>query len=268
MNDRKVILAPLIVMAAMLVWRTTYESQCVSLAIPLLVIAIIGYQTAQLALYRRRCFADCVFNVGSPLHRLYYRAALSVLLAVLLSVVAGLSLMLNVLSWSAPVLLLLAFDGFLLAAATPGGVRMLTNHFRPAIAGTASRSLLASVNALLLLPPLLALQYFSPFPPFLDQASLPNTIVQAYEALGSQCMATNLVVKFHAAKEGLAWWLTLRASMELSDPTYRWAAWTLFLLSGSLSVWAYSKLVVQVADFAVQGDRHNGVSRADNESTS
>lgn len=250
MKNPKLIAAPLIVMAALLVWRETYDSQCGSLGIPLLAIAIIGYQTAQYAIYRRRCFADCFFNERSRLHRYYHRAAIPVLLAVVLSVVAGLSLILSALTWSVPVLMLLGVDGLVVAAVIPRGVGVLARHLRPAMAGTASRSLLASANALLLLPPLLAVQYYSPFPTFLDQASLANTISQAHEALGSQCLPTDLAVKFHAAKEGISWWLMLRASVELAEPNYRWVAWPLFLISGSLSVWAYSKLIVQVSDFA------------------
>lgn len=250
MRNLRILAAVIVTLAGLLIWRITYGSQCVSTAIPLLVIILIGYQTAEYAVFRRRCFADCFFNDGTVLHRMFYRPYFSIGIAMFVSIVAGLSLLLNLLTWTPPVLALLAVDGFFLAFLTPGSAVLSEGHLRPSIARLATKNVIATLNAGVLLAALLAIQFYSPFPEFVDPASLSNTIAQAFRTVGSQCVATDFLAKLQVAKEGFSWWLMLRANVELADPTFRAAAWILFLLSGSLSVWAYSKLIVQVADLA------------------
>jgi hypothetical protein len=257
MRHLRILAAALVVFAALAVWRLTYGSQCASGVIPLLAIALIGFQTAEYAVFRRRCFADCAFSDGSFLHRFYSRTVLATALAIFVSAVAGLSLFLNLLTWTEPVLALLAADGLLLALVAPPLIRISSGHLRPGIARIAAKNIIAAVNAALLLGPLLAIQYYSPFPPFVDTASLPNTITQALQAFSSQCLATDFLAKLQAAKEGFSWWLMLKANVQLSDPTFRAAAWIIFLVSGSLSVWAYSKLIVQAADLASGSGERN-----------
>ena len=258
MRNLRILLATLATFAALVIWRETYSLQCASGAIPLLAIALIGFQTAEYAVFRRRCFADCAFEAGSFLHRFYSRTFLSILIAIFVSVVAGLSLLFNLLTWTEPVLALLAVDGLFLAFVTPAVIGVGSRHLRPGIARIATKNIVAAVNAALLLAPLLAIQYYSPFPAFVDQASLTNTISQAFQSFGSQCVPTDVLTKLQVAKEGFSWWLMLKANVQLTDPTFRVAAWIIFLVSGSLSVWAYSKLIVQVADLASGSGERNG----------
>ena len=258
MRQFRILAAVLVVFAALAVWRLTYDSQCASAAIPLLAIALIGFQTAEYAVFRRRCFSDCAFEEGSFLHRFYSRTTLSIVVAIFVSAVAGLSLFLNLLTWTDPVLALLAADGLLLAFIAPPLIRTGSRHLRPGIARIASKNIIAALNAVLLLVPLLAIQYYSPFPAFVDPASLTTTVSQALQSFNSQCLATDFLAKLQAVKEGFSWWLMLKANVQLPDPTFRVAAWIIFLVSGSLSVWAYSKLIVQAADLASGSGESNG----------
>jgi hypothetical protein len=258
MRNLRILAAVLAVFAALGVWRATYDSQCLSTAIPALLILLIAFQTAEYSIVRRRCFADCMFNDGTVLHRMFYRRYFAIGIAFFVSIVAGFSLLLNLLTWSDPILALLIVDGIVLAFLTPVVTSLGRQHLNPGIARIATKNVLIVINAGLLLAALLAIQYYSPFPRFVDPASLTNTVTQAFAAYGSQCLVTDFLAKLQVAKEGFSWWLMLKANVQLSDPTFRAAAWIIFLVSGSLSVWAYSKLIVQAADLASGPGEANG----------
>lgn len=258
MRNLRILAAVLAVFAALGVWRATWESQCLSTAIPALLILVIALQTAEYSIVRRRCFADCMFNDGTFFHRMFYRRYFAIGIAFFVSIVAGLSLLLNLITWQEPILALLIVDGVLLALLTPAVTALGRHHLNPGVARIATKNLLIVINAGLLLAALLAIQFYSPFPAFVDPASLTNTITQAFQAYGSQCLATDFMAKLQVAKEGFSWWLMLKANVQLADPTFRAAAWIIFLVSGSLSVWAYSKLIVQAADMASGPGEANG----------
>lgn len=61
----------------------------------------------------------------------------------------------------------------------------------------------------------------------------------------------------YVQKDAFAWWLMVRGSGHLEAPILRWAAWTVFLFSGTLALWAYSRLLVQMIAFAQAGEDGN-----------
>ena len=254
----RIVLALGLTGVALWLWRETYDVHCTALVIPGLVVCVIAYRSSRYTIARRRCLADGFVRPETMLHRMLSRPILPLVVAFVLSVCAGLVLLLNILTWPREVLWALAVDAGLVALAFAFMRRKAAEIFQPEAARLLAVHVLVVVNALGLLLVLVGLQYYLPFADFIDRSlALPDMIERASLAVGSDCVLIHALVRVHVAKEAVGWWLVLNASQHLSDPGFRLGAWILFLVGGSLSTWAWSGLVVQIVDWAFGARREN-----------
>jgi len=237
----------------LLVWSAFYASSCVVLLIPLLIVMVLTIATREQLRQRRRCVANCYFVSGSLLHRLVSSTKLVTLLSLAVSVGLTTLLLASVPGWGLPVLGLLALDAVLIALLYFGLLRAASSGLR--VRGPFrylfARRWAVMVNLPLVLTALLWLQLQQPPPLWLDGAmNLEETLRAASESVGSQCPLIDKVVRLNMEKDAFSWWLTLKGSGFIDDSRLRWVAWLLFLLSGTLALWAYSRLCVYLISSA------------------
>ena len=237
----------------LLSWSLFYSASCVVLVIPALMVVVLTLAARDQLRQRRRCTADCYFVQGSLLHRLVSSTKLVTLLSLAVSVGLTTVLLVSVPAWGLPVMALLTLDAVLIALlyfglfrAASGGLRV-----RGAFRYLFARRWAVMVNLPLVLVALLWLQLQQPPPAWLDGSlDLEATLRAASESVGSRCPLVDTAVRLNSEKDAFAWWLTLKGTAELEDSRLRWAAWLLFLLSGTLALWAYSRLCVYLISSA------------------
>jgi hypothetical protein len=239
--------------ALLLAWSVGYAGSCWALAIPMAVTLVLVLGLRERSMKRRRCAADCWFIKGTLLHRVLCSPWIVTLMALVVS--AGLSgvLMVNIPSLGFAQLTVLAVDAPLVAVLyalfrrAAGGIFGVNATFR----GLFARNWTIAVNVLLLLPALIVVQLEQPPPDWIDPAmKLEATLRVASGRVGSECPSINQVVGLQREAEALTWWLVITGTSAIEDRTLRWVAWLLFLVSGTLSLWAYSGLCVQLVHLA------------------
>ena len=234
---------------SLLAWSAFYASSCMVLLIPLLIALVLTLAAREQLRQRRRCAADCYFVEGSLLHRLVSSTRLVTLLSLLVSVGLTAVLLASVPGWGLPVLVLLALDAVVIALlyfrlfrAAAGGLRV-----RGAFRYLFARRWAVMVNLPLVLVVLLWLQLQQPPPAWLDSGlNLEATLRAASDSVASQCPLVDAVVRLNTEKDAFSWWLMLKGTAIIDDSRLRWVAWLLFLVSGTLALWAYSRLCVQL----------------------
>ena len=239
--------------ALLLAWSVGYAWSCWVLAIPLAVTLVLAAGLRERSMKRRRCVADCWFIKGTLLHRVLCSPWIVTVMALVVS--AGLSavLMVNIPSLGFSQLTLLAVDAPLVAILyvsfrrAAGGIFGVNATFR----GMFARNWTIAVNVVLLLPALVLVQLEQPPPDWIDPAmKLEATLRVASGRVGSECPAIDQVIRLQREAEALSWWLVITGTSAIEDRNLRWVAWLLFLVSGTLSLWAYSGLCVQLAHLA------------------
>lgn len=251
------VLLPALAVAAgpllLLSWSLLYSGPCVVLLIPALMTLLLTLAARDQLRQRRRCSADCFFVEGTLLHRLVSSTKLVTLISLAVSLALTTVLLVSVPAWGLAVMVLLTLDALLIALlyfglfrAASGGLRV-----RGAFRYLFARRWAVMVNLPLVLVALLWLQLQQPPPAWLDDSlDLEATLRAASESVGSQCPLVDSAVRLNSEKEAFSWWLTLKGTAALEDTRLRWAAWLLFLLSGSLALWAYSRLCVYLISSA------------------
>jgi len=237
---------------ALVVWRLTYADTCMALAIPVACIGMIAVPTARFSILRRRSFADSFFQPDTFLRRWFSGRTIAIGSAMIASLVAGSSLMLSIVGWSWEFLGVLGIDAIVVALVAPYLLNLGCSQLKPVVARLAAHSLLSNVNAVLLLVPLVLVQFHADYPDFVDRnGSLVRTIEAARATVSSVCPLVDVLVDFNAAKDAFAWWLVIMASQQAQDTSLRLAVWVAFLMFGSLNAWAFSKLVVRAAELGM-----------------
>lgn len=239
--------------ALMLGWSLVYPLGCWSLVLPAVAVFVLMLAGRARMLWRRRCLADCLFVDGSPLHRLLRSRILISLAALIVAMALTSVLMMTVPRWDFSILAIVALDALLITALYLWLHRASAGLLR---VNRACRSLFARVwtvrvNVLLMLPLLVLVQLQQPPPDYLDGAlQLRPTLQAASASVASECILVDAVVRLGREGEAFAWWVIMKATQAIEQEVLRWVAWLLFLLSGSLSLWAYSSFCAQLVHHA------------------
>lgn len=246
--------ALILALALCWVWRHAAPLGCLSLVLALTVATLVVAGPREHALRRRHCLASCYFRPGSTPFRWLHGRTLATLRGLPIALLATTVLLLGLLVWERKLLALLVFDTLLLAAlfALFGGLSKRT--FEPRSAAVLVKHWTVGVNTTLMAAAFMAVQLYSPVPHYLEP-TLAATVESASRQVASECPAIDLALEAYMEKEAFAWWLMLRGVEHFDAPSLRWAAWAIFLLSGTLGLWAYSRFVVQLLGFAHGGDR-------------
>ena len=239
--------------AMLLLWSLIYPTGCWSLTLPAFVAVVLMLAGREGALRRRRCLADCWFTQGSLLHRLLTSAVLITLTAMVVATLLTAVLMASIPSWGLEILALLALDSlaittlyFVFHRAAAGGLKV-SPGFRTLVA----RNWTVALNVPVMVAALLYVQLQQAPPDYLDESlRLGPTLEAASGSVSSACPLVDRLSRLGQETAAVSWWLALKATQVIEDRRVRWAAWVLFLLSGTLSLWAYSRFCVQLVYYA------------------
>jgi hypothetical protein len=239
--------------AMVLGWSVIYRFGCWSLLLPAIVGFVLMLAGRDRMSWRRRCLADCLFVEGSPLHRLLRARVLISLVALVGAMALTAVLMMTIPRWDMSVLAIVALDALAITALY---LWLYTTSAGLLRVNTACRTLFARVwavrfNVLLILPILVIVQLQQPLPDYLDgDRQLRPTLQAATASVASGCHLVDAVVRLGREGEAFAWWAIMKATQAIEQRVLRWVAWLLFLLSGSLSLWAYSSFCAQLVHYA------------------
>ncbi len=249
----RVFAAIFLALALLWVWQATYARTCLGL-IPALGLILVLSQSLRSSLLRRRiCLAQCWFQSDSLPARILRGRWLATLRAFWIALFAGGFLLLQFPLWSPAMQLALVGDSLLLLLWIVF-FRNLAKHWFHAESRTLLiQSWAAWSNSLMMTGASLVLQLYSPIPTYL-RASLRATLEIAGQQVAANCSMLDLLIRIYAQKEALFWWLMVQGSAQLPLPLARWSAWLLFLLSGTLVFWAYSRFLVQMIFSAQSSD--------------
>jgi hypothetical protein len=234
-------------------WSLIYPLGCWSALLPAIVAAVLTLARRDRLAWRRRCLADCLFTSGSPLHRLLRSRALITLGAAAVALLLTGVLVVSIPRWDFTILAVVALDGLLITALfawlyhVSGGWLGVNPTHRTLFA----RVWTVRVNVLAMLPLLMLVQLQQPAPDYLDRdGQLRATLQAASASVTSECVAVDTLVRLGREGEAFAWWAILKATQAIEQRLLRWIAWLVFLLSGSLSLWAYGSFCVQLVHYA------------------
>lgn len=241
-------IGPLIMVA----WSAIYPISCVSMILPVAVIAILTLRIREKAVKRRACLAHCYFREGSFIYRMIRSGILITLYAIVVSTVLTTALMVSLIAWTDAMIALMVADALVIAFLYLAFTRLSEKTFRvrEAFASVFAKDWTVGIGAPLLLGGLVIIQYHSPIPAYIQPDDLRTTVQAASSSVQSQCPIVNTLAKLNLEKEGFSWWLMIKGARSIEDVSLEWTAWFLFLISGGLSVWAYSYFCVQVIDSA------------------
>lgn len=240
-----IIAGPVILLA----WSMIYPALCWSLVIPVLVAVILTAAARDPLRKRRQCIADCYFVEGSLLHRLLRSTKMITLSSFVVSAVLTTILLVGVPAWGFQILALLVLDSLLITLFyftlfhAAAGALQVNEAFRYLFA----KRWAIAVNVPLVVAALLFIQLQQPPPAYVDGSlNLEATLRAASDSIGSECPVVDQLIRLNREKDGFSWWLMLKGSASIGDSRIRWVAWLMFLLSGTLGLWAYSGLCVQL----------------------
>jgi len=248
----KTLAAIMLALALLWVWRETYDATCLGFLPAAMVVAVIAVAAREQALRRRYCLAECWFTAGSLPARILRSRVLVTLRALLVSLFTGGVLLLSLPLWKGPMLIALALDSLIVAMLFSALRALSARIFQPRSQLLLVKSWTVAFNTLLMAGVLFYMQLYSLVPDYLDD-SLRATLDAASKQIASNCPPVDTLAGLYQEKDAFAWWLMVQGSDRLDVPSLRWAAWTIFLLSGTLGLWAYSRLLVQMIAFAQGG---------------
>jgi hypothetical protein len=239
--------------AMVLGWSLLYRFGCWSLLLPAIVVSVLTLAGRDRMSWRRRCLADCLFIEGSLLHRLLRARVLISLVALIVAITLAAVLMMSIPRWDISALAIVALDALAITALylwlhwTSAGLLRVNSACRTLFA----RVWTVRLNVLLILPILVVVQLQQPLPDYLDgDRQLRPTLQAATASVASDCPLVDAVVRLGREGEAFAWWAIMKATQAIEQRVLRWVAWLLFLLGGSLSLWAYSSFCVQLVHYA------------------
>ena len=237
----------------LLIWTLIYPHSCWNLIIPLIVLLILAHATWEQLYQRRLCIAECYFNHGTMLHRLTSGTSVVALISISISLVLTIALLTSSVSWGFLELSVLALDALLVAL-----LYVLFSHLAKEALGINStfqhlfaKHWAVSANIIIVLIAFLVIQLQQTPPEWIDGSlDLRATLFSASEGVGSDCTVVDRLVRLNQEKDALSWWLMIKSTSGIEQSHIRWVAWLLFLVSGTLSIWAYSRLCVAFISLA------------------
>ena len=238
------------------VWYEVYPLPCISLLLPLLAAGLMAVGFREALIMRRRMWVHWYLDKDSRLGRWASRSLLLSLRALLMGVFFSLVLFFSSLARGTMQAWILLLDSFFIAGLYLGIMQVL---HRVGVRDT-ERPVLAKhwtvlINVPLVLLVLVVITLNSPPPDYLVVDNLYQTLQMASEQVASECAVTDTVARFMQERDALGWWLMLRGGERLGSELLRGIAWAVFLLSGGLAWWGFSRLCVQVVDMAYRCHR-------------
>lgn len=243
----RMIAAIAVCLAVLAAWRETYALSCAALLIPAFVFLSVAFGIRESGVLRRRFFASFYFKDGSWLRGFFSRTFLVTLAALIGAVLPTLSLCLDLTIWTPQELAVVAGGALTLALLLKLFDTMTWRAARPEAREVLVKRWAVGVNTALLVAALLTVKLMNPPPAYV--ALTLNDTLEAAPKLASVCPWITDALWFQVRKEAVTWWLWVRTETLLIGGVdlLRWLSGAIFLISGSLSAYAFSRFLAQFA---------------------
>ena len=236
--------------AAIALWREYYSVSCASLAAPGAAALLLTVSLREQWVWRRRCLAQCQFKPETTLRR-FFGSALwptlaSAALALILSFIVATELAFRPVQFMA----LLAVDVVIVALLMRAISWMIRSSAQGGFERLVVKSWASGLNALALLGGIVAMALYADVPRWAD-SNIVQMTSNAVDSVGSSCVYTNLALEIAIVKDAISWWAILVAETMFGGALefeLHLLAWAIFLISGSLSAVAFSRLIVEILD--------------------
>ena len=206
------------------------------------VIALIGLNILEIILMRKRAFAHMYLADHSWLGLLLTRKFIPTIWAVFKALVFTFILFVEASDWSLWIWILLFLDILLLAAIYGWLGKILESQVKHGQVGIISRRILVSFNTLLLTIIIASGQFLTPQPDY-RQHSWQETITYSATMNQTGCEAIAPLNRLKSIKDALGWRLAANELSGLQSTAAAILGWLIFLLSSSLSLWAFSRML-------------------------
>ena len=230
--------------AWLLVWFIFHEQTgCLALSLLMFpVIALIALNILEVKMMQKRAFARMYLVDASWLGQLLTSKFMASIWAVIKAIVFTFILFLEASDWSRWIWVLLLLDIPLLAVSYNWLNRILQRQVRQAQSGIVSRRILVSLNTALLAIIIASGQFLTDQPDY-RQYSWQETITHAAGASRAGCEIIAPLARLKSIKDALGWRLAASELGGLQSMAAAIMGWCIFLLSSSLSIWAFSRML-------------------------
>ena len=206
------------------------------------VIALIGLNILEINLMRKHAFAYAYLADNSWLGRLLTRKTIPSMWAVSKALVFTFILFVEASDWSLWIWILLFLDLMLLAGAYGWLNKLLQSQLKRGQAGIISRRILVTLNTVLLSILVASSQFLSAQPDY-RQYSWQETITYSAALNQAGCEIIAPLVRLKSIKDAVGWRLAANGLSGLQNIAAALLGWLIFLLSSSLSLWAFSRMM-------------------------
>lgn len=206
------------------------------------VTGLIALNILEINLMRKRVFARAYLQDDSSLGRLLTRKAIPAIWAVSKALVLTFILFVEASGWSPWIWMLLFLDLMLLAGIYGWLNRLLQSQVKPGHTGIINRRILVTLNTVLLSILIASSQFLSPQPDY-RQYSWQQTITHSATLNQAGCEIIAPLVRLKTIKDAVGWRLAANGLSGLQNTAASLLGWLIFLLSSSLSLWAFSRML-------------------------
>jgi hypothetical protein len=248
MSVIKFLLAWIISIFPLLVWRENYQYDCIMLAMPILVMSIITISIVQLKYRQRLCLANCYAQSNSILFYILTGRILVIIRAMFIAVILTIILMTQIALWRLEILMLLWLDGIVIYLIYKFVYNLLSGQVNLNMRNLIAKNWTITINSVLMLILLANIQFYTAIPAYLDE-SLTQTIINATNTINSECFYIQLFIQLTASYEASLWWLMVLGSQFVRYEVVLLSLWGLFLLGNGLALFAYSRYLISILIF-------------------
>jgi hypothetical protein len=242
----------------LLIWKLVYHIGCYTMVLPIVIGIIIMLSVRESFIKSKACVADCYFKDKSFFDTLMRGRIFVNILSLIVSLVLSLTLMLYLTISSLNELVFLFFDIFIIYILYIWLINSTKNSLNDKIRYSIIKDWVVSINSFLFLLVLIYIKLNSYVPSYIEN-SLTQSIENASILMHSSCNVVDYLVKVNIEKEAMSWWLMLNINHNIDNENYRLISWIIFLLNGGLSMFAYSRFMIQLLDFSYRmkkGDKN------------
>lgn len=243
----------MVCISALFVWRNVYSAPCfLSLPIPLFVIVVVSMGLIEQAVTQRDCFANCYFKRRSIIYQFVRSRTVISTVSFLAAAAAGTALALDLITFTNGPLAFVALDSLFVCWLFLWLVRTTVGSVKDEMRYVLTKSWVVSANVPLGVIALAIMQLYSAPPDYLRPDLLGETVIGASGSVHSECRPIDFLAKLSVESDAIFWWLMINGSRLINNDNLRWVWWTTFLLGGGMSLWAYSRFLVQMVSFVHQ----------------
>lgn len=229
-------------------WHLLHEQTgCLMLSLLIFpVTALIGFNMLEVTFMRRRAFANMYLAHSSWLAGLLTRKFFPTVWAVIKALVFTFILFLEASDWALWIWIILFIDIILLAITHGWLSKLLQLQVKPGQTGIISRRILVSINTMLLSVTIASGQFLTTQPDYREY-SWQETITYAASMSQSGCELIAPLHRLKSIKDAVGWRLAANGLSGLQNILAALLGWLVFLLSSSLSLWAFSRMITGVS---------------------